>query len=67
MPIKISKRYRFEYVCNIPSHIKYIIMQSIKKSVKNLLLDKKEKMEAIENAENSKICDLEELIHIEYI
>lgn len=67
MQIKISKQYRFEYVCYIPKHIKCLIVKAIKKSVEKLLLDKEEKRNAIENAKNSKICNLEELIHIEYI
>lgn len=67
MRIKVSEKHRFEYVCCIPEHIKYLIVKAIKKSVEKLLLDKEEKRNAIENAKNSKVCNLEDLIHIKYI
>ena len=42
-------------------------MTEIKKVVSTLLLTDTEKQEAIENANNSKVCDLTDTIEIEFI
>lgn len=54
-------------MCVVSINTLNLIVKAIKKSVEKLLLDKEEKRNDIENAKNSKICNLEELIHIEYI
>lgn len=56
--ITIPKQYAHEYVCCIPESLENAIMQSVRKVVSTALLTDDEKEEAIENANNSKVCDL---------
>lgn len=67
MRIQVPKKYRFQYVCCLPKQIERLIMEGIKKAVNELLLDEKEKQEAIENASINKLYSLEEILNIEYI
>lgn len=65
--VKIPKKYQLEHVCCLPEEREKMIMTAVKKAVSKLLLTNEEKQEAVENANLAKICDLEDLIHIEYI
>lgn len=65
--MKILTKYRVKYISCLPQSLQYQIMAEVKRNISQLLLNKEEKQEAIEDAHNSKICNLEELIHIEYI
>lgn len=65
--MKISKKYQFEYVCCLPIVLEKAVMTEVKKSISELLLSDEEKQEAIENANCSKVCDLEDTIQIEYV
>lgn len=65
--MKISKQYQFENICCLPVTMEKTIMAAVRKNISNLLLNKKEKQEAIENANCSKVCDLEHMIKIQYI
>ena len=65
--MKISKKYQFEYVCCLPVELEKAIMTEVKKSISELWLSEEEKEEAIENANCSKVCDLEDTIAIEYV
>ncbi len=63
----ISIRYKFEYVCCLPIALKKKIMQRVSKNIKNLALSDQEKKEAIESANCSKVCDLEDTINFRYV
>lgn len=65
--MKILKKYQHEYISCLPQFLENQIMIEIKKNISQLLLNKEEKQEAIENANYSKVCDLEDTIHIEYV
>ena len=65
--MKISKKFKHEYVCLLPDEIENAIMDEVKKEISDLLLDDEEKEEAIENANNSKVCDLTDTITIQFI
>lgn len=65
--MKIPKQYQFENICCLPVTMEKTIMAAVRKNISNLLLNKKEKQEAIENANCSKVCDLEHIIKIQYI
>lgn len=65
--VKIPKKYQLEHVCCLPEEIEKMIMTAVKKTVNKLLLTNEEKQEAVENANFSQICDLEDLICIKYI
>lgn len=65
--MKIPKQYKHEYVCCLPVELESRIMQEIKKEVVTLLLTDAEKEEAIENANNEKVCNLTDTISIEFI
>lgn len=56
--ITIPKQYTHEYVCCLPETLETIIMNAIRKVVSTALLTDDEKQEAIEMANNSKVCDL---------
>lgn len=65
--MKIPKQYQYEYVSCLPQALERQIMTAVSKKISNLLLNKEEKQEAIENANCSKVCDLEDTIQIEYV
>lgn len=64
--IKINQSLSHEYVCCLPQEIESTIMQEVKKEISTLLLTDIEKQEAIENANNSKVCELTDTIEIEF-
>lgn len=65
--MKVPKQYQFENVCCLPATMEKTIMSAVRKNISKLLLNKEEKQEAIENANCSKVCDLENTIKIQYI
>ena len=65
--IKIPQKYSHEYVCCLSIELEQSIMQEVKKEVANLFLTDSEKQEAIENANNEKLCNLTDTINIEFI
>lgn len=65
--MKIPKQYQFEYVSCLPQKLECHIMSEVRKNILKLLLNEEEKQEAIENANCSKVCDLEDTIQIEYV
>lgn len=65
--MKIPDKYSFEYVNCLPQKLEVLIMTKIVKSVSNLPLNQKEKVQAVENANGSKLCDLEDTIKIKYV
>ena len=64
--MKISKKYKHEYICCLPKPLEKRIMVAVNKNISQLLLNEEEKQEAVKNANCSKVCDLENTIHIEY-
>ena len=65
--LKIPKQYKYDYTCCLPEKLERQVMQEVKKEVANLLLTDSEKQEAIENANNEKVCNLTDTISIEFI
>lgn len=65
--MKIPKKYQHEYVSCLPQSLENQIMKEVKSNISELLLNKEEKQEAIENAHSSKVCDLEDTITIKYV
>lgn len=65
--MEILKKYQFEFVCCLPERTEQMIMTAVKRTINKLFLTKEEKQEAVENANFTKVCNLEDLIHIEYI
>ena len=65
--MKIPNKYRFEYVNCLPQKLEVLIMSKINTTVSGLPLNQKEKMQAVENANGSKLCDLEDTIKIKYV
>lgn len=65
--MKINKKNQHENVSCLPKELELAIMKEVKKEVSSLLLSDSEKKKAIENANNSKVCDLEDTIKIEYV
>lgn len=65
--MKIKKELSHEYVCCLPKEIEAEVMKEIEETISTLLLTDEEKAEAIENANNSKVCDLTDTIEIEFI
>lgn len=65
--MKIPKQYQFEYVSCLPQTLEKQIMIVVSTNISQLLLNKEEKQEAIENVKCSKMCDLEDTIQIEYV
>ncbi|MBD5534531.1 MAG: hypothetical protein HDQ99_02505 [Lachnospiraceae bacterium] len=65
--MKIPKQYQFEHVSCLPPTLEKAIMTAVRKNVSKLLLNKEEKQEAIENANGSKVCELEDTIKIQYV
>lgn len=64
--MKISKIYQHEYVSCLPQSLENKIMTEIKRNISQLL-SKEETQEAIENANCSKVCDLEDTIQIQFV
>ena len=65
--IKINRSLSHEYVSCLPKELESTIMSAVSKEIYTLLLSDSEKQEAIENANNSKICELTDTIEIEFI
>ena len=65
--LKIPKQYKHEYVSCLPIELESRIMEEVKKEIETLLLTDEEKQEAIENANNEKVCNLTETINIKFI
>ena len=65
--IKIPQKYSHEYVCCLPVELEQAIMEEVKKEIETLLLTDGEKQEAIENANNEKVCNLTDTIDIEFV
>ena len=55
--MKINKQYKHEYVSCLPEELENKIMNEVKKVVSTLLLTDEEKQEAIENANNERVCN----------
>lgn len=62
--MRISEKYKFEYVCCLPKSIEAAIMKRVEKVIYSLLLTESEKEQALEDANTSKVCDLTETIEI---
>lgn len=62
--MRISKKYKFEYVCCLPKSIETAIMERVEKVIHSLLLSEEERAQALEDANASKVCDLTETIGI---
>lgn len=65
--MRILVRYKHEYVSCLPKPLESQIMAEITRNILQLLLNKEEKQEAIQNANCSKVCDLEDTIQIVYV
>ena len=66
--IKLERRYLHGYyLCQLPQEKQDEIMDAIKLEVEELFLTDEEKVEAIENAECEKVCNLTETINFEWI
>lgn len=65
--LKINKIYAHKYVRCLPHDLELKIMSEVRKAVSTLWLTESEKKEAIENANNEKICNLTDTIEIEFI
>ena len=65
--MKIPKQYKYEYVSCLPIELESQIMEEVKKEIETLLLTDEEKKEAIENANNEKVCNLTDTIKIEWV
>ena len=65
--MQIPKKYKHEYVCCLPKPFEKRLMAAVSKNISALLLNEEEKEEAVENANCSKVCDLEDTIQIEYV
>lgn len=65
--MKIPRRYKHEYICCLPKTLENRIMAAVRENISDLLLNNEEKKEAIENANCSKVCDLEDTIQIKYV
>ena len=65
--LKIQKQYMYEYVSCLPIELQSQIMKEVKKEIETLLLTDEEKQEAIESANNEKMCNLTDTIKIEWV
>ena len=65
--LKINKLCAHEYVCCLPNQISCEVMGEVKKAVSALHLTETEKIEACENAECEKLCNLTDTIEIQFI
>lgn len=65
--MKIEKKYQNEYVACLPKTLETEIMKEVRNAIATLLITEEEKLDAIENANMSKVCDLEDTIAIEYV
>lgn len=63
----IPKQYKREYVCFLPVELEKEIMTEVKKEIAKLHLSDLEKEEAIESANNEKVCNLTDTIKIEFV
>ena len=62
--MRISEKYKFEYVCCLPRNLEATIMKRVEKVIHSLLLSEEERAQALEDANTSKVCDLTETIDI---
>ena len=62
--MRISEKYKHEYVCCLPKGLETAIMKRVEKAIHSLLLSESEKEQALEDANTSKVCDLTETIEI---
>lgn len=65
--LEIPKQYKHEYVSCLPIELESQIMEEVKKEIRTLFLTDEEKQEAIENANNEKVCNLTETINIKFV
>lgn len=65
--MKIPKIYQHEYVSCLPQSLENKIMIEIKRNISQLLINEEEMQKAIENANCSKVCDLEDTIQIQFV
>ena len=65
--LKIPKQYRNEYVSCLPIELESQLMEEVKKEIKTLVITEEEKQEAIENANNEKVCNLTDTINIKFV
>ena len=62
--MKISRKYKHEYVCCLPIPLEAAIIKRVEKAIHSLLLSEEEREQALEDAKTSKVCDLTETIDI---
>lgn len=62
--MRISEKYKHEYVRCLPKGLEQAIMKRVEKVIHSLLLSEEEKQQALEDANCSKVCDLTETIEI---
>ena len=65
--LKVPKKYSHEYVCCVPADLENKIMEEVRKAVSKLYLTGKEKDRAITDASTEKICNLTDLININFV
>lgn len=65
--LRVPKQYKHEYVCCLPIELEQTIITQVKKEIATLNLTEEEKEEAIENANNEKVCNLTETINIKFV
>lgn len=65
--LEIPKQYRYKYVCCLPVELEQTIMTEVKKEIASLYLSDLDKKEAIENANNEKVCNLADTINIRFV
>lgn len=64
--MKIQRKFTHEYVCCLPKDIESELMKEVKEVISTLLLTEEEKENAIDNANNSKVCDLTDTVEIDF-
>lgn len=62
--IILSKRYSHEYVCRLPLELEKKVMDAVKEASSSLILSDQERQEAVDNANNSRVCDLTDMIRL---
>ena len=65
--LKVPKKYSHEYVCCVPADLENKIMEEVRKAVSKLYLTGKEKDRAVTDASTEKICNLTDLIKINFV
>lgn len=65
--LEIPKQYKHEYVSCLPIELESQIMEEVKKEIRTLFLTDEEKQEAIENANNEKVCNLTDTIKVKFV